>query len=76
MQLRGLLQRRRFGGKLTREQKELVLEEMKSTGSLGYTLGILQKLHVEIELEVRNLEHAFGAENFEMRALLSLLKCE
>ena len=74
MRLRGLLQRRRFGGKLTREQKELVLEEMKCTGSLGYTLSILQTLQGEVEFKVRSLEQAFGAENFELRVLLSFLK--
>ncbi|KAF2706939.1 hypothetical protein K504DRAFT_505018 [Pleomassaria siparia CBS 279.74] len=74
MQLRGLLQRRRFGGKLTREQKVLVLEEMRNMGSLGYTLNVLQTLYTELESEVQRLDQAFGVENFHIRVLLSLLK--
>ncbi|KAF2105873.1 fusicoccadiene synthase [Lophiotrema nucula] len=72
--LRGLLQQRRYMGFLTREQKELVLEQMKQCGSLDYTYGILQTLYVAIEGEIARLEVLFGKDNFELRLLLNILK--
>ena len=74
MQLRGILQHRRFGGSLTPEQKQVILEQMKAAGSLEYTLQALKTLYAEIETEIVRLESTFGKENFELRLVLNVLK--
>ncbi|KAI0526192.1 geranylgeranyl pyrophosphate synthase [Xylaria bambusicola] len=74
MQLRALLVKRRFEGKLGPEAKREILTIMKKTKSLEYTLGVIRKLHSELDKEVVNLEKAFGGENFQLRLLMEMLK--
>ena len=74
MQLRAFLMKRRSEGKLSHEAKREVLEIMKKTNSLDYTLGILGELHGELGKEVRNLERKFGQTNFSFQMLLEMLK--
>ncbi|KAJ0360491.1 hypothetical protein COL922a_014536, partial [Colletotrichum nupharicola] len=51
-----------------------VLDIMKKTKSLEYTLGVLRALQAELEKEVDTLEAKFGEENFSLRMMLELLK--
>ena len=74
MQLRALLMKRRFDGKLSNEAKREVLATMKKTKSLDYTVGVLRELHREMDKEVRSLEARFGQENFSLRLMLEMLK--
>ncbi|KAF2866146.1 isoprenoid synthase domain-containing protein [Massariosphaeria phaeospora] len=74
MLLSGLLQCRRFGGGLTFEQKVLMLEHIKASGSLDYTLHVLHTLYVEIDTEIGKLERHFGKDNMQLRRLLAMLK--
>jgi geranylgeranyl pyrophosphate synthase len=74
MLLRGLLQRRKVEGKLTREQKDLILFELRATGSFEYTLRTLRSLHAEIDSEIKRLERTIGKDNFELRLLLNVLQ--
>ncbi|KAI9891309.1 MAG: hypothetical protein M1814_002822 [Vezdaea aestivalis] len=74
MKLRSVLLQRRVAGKSTFEHKQLVLEQLKRTGSLTYTAGVLKTLHAEISHEIGALEKASGLENFSMRLLLDMLK--
>ncbi|KAI8623120.1 geranylgeranyl pyrophosphate synthase [Xylariaceae sp. FL1651] len=73
MQLRALLVKRRFEGKLGTEAKLEILAMMKKTKSLEYTLDILRELHSRLEKEVQNLEMKFGRENFQLGVLLKML---
>ncbi|KAI0448819.1 geranylgeranyl pyrophosphate synthase [Xylaria acuta] len=74
MQLRALLVKRRFDGKLSNEAKREILAIMKKTKSLEYTLGVIRELHSELDKEVGKLEKAFGSENFQLRLLMEMLK--
>ena len=75
MQLRAFLMKRRFDGKLTHEAKQEVLNCMKKTKSLEYTLSVLRELHGELDREVGRLEKKFGGvENFSLRLMLEMLR--
>ncbi|GAW23081.1 hypothetical protein ANO14919_126310 [Xylariales sp. No.14919] len=74
MQLRALLVKRRFDGRLSDEAKREVLAIMKKAKSLEYTLGVIRELHSELEKEVGKLEKTFGGENFQLRLLMEMLK--
>ena len=75
MQLRAFLMKRRFDGKLTHEVKQEVLNFMKKTKSLEYTLSVLRELHGELDREVGRLEKKFGGvENFSLRLMLEMLR--
>jgi ophiobolin F synthase len=74
MALRAFLIKRRVDSSLSNESKREVLEIMKKTKSLEYTLGVLRALQAELEKEVDSLEAKFGEENFSLRMMLELLK--
>ncbi|KAL3448111.1 Ophiobolin F synthase [Aspergillus insuetus] len=74
MALRAFLIKRRVDSSLSNESKREVLEIMKKTRSLEYTLGVLRALQAELEKEVDSLEAKFGEENFSLRMMLELLK--
>lgn len=56
------------------EQKALILNHMKETESLKFTLNLLQTLHSEVVTEVSRLETVFGHVNHELRLLLTSLQ--
>ncbi|KAL2802056.1 Ophiobolin F synthase [Aspergillus granulosus] len=74
MTLRAFLIKRRVDSCLTNESKREVLEIMKKTKSLEYTLEVLRALQEELEKLVDDLEAKFGEENFSLRMMLELLK--
>jgi ophiobolin F synthase len=74
MALRAFLIKRRVDSSLSNESKREVLDIMKKTKSLDYTLGVLRALQAELEKEVDSLEAKFGEENFSLRMMLELLK--
>lgn len=74
MHLRSLLMKRRVDGKLSNEAKREILEIMKQTQSLEYTLGVLRELHAKLDQEVVRLEKKFGEENFSLRLMMEMLK--
>ncbi|KAI3326695.1 geranylgeranyl pyrophosphate synthase [Xylariaceae sp. AK1471] len=74
MQLRALLVKRRFEGKLGIEAKLEVLAIMKKTKSLEHTLAVLRELHGQLEKEVQSLEAKFNRENFQLGVLLKMLQ--
>lgn len=55
-------------------QKHLVLDILKATGSLDYTVTALRKISQEIDFEVDSIEEVTGIENKPLRGLLSMLK--
>jgi len=73
LQLREVLQRRREMGCLSKELKLLVLEQLKSSGSMEYTCRTLRRLQTQIEAEVRRLEVVTGRKNWVLRLLLQKL---
>ena len=73
LHLLGTLQERRTAGKLSAELKLVLLEHMRTTGSLEYTRVCLEALHEEINSELRAAEKAYGAETYISRFLLERL---
>ena len=74
IQLLSILQERRAVGKLSLEQKQLVLDHMNRTKSLEYTKTCLDILFNEIKQEVRAVETAFGTENPILKLLLEKVR--
>jgi geranylgeranyl pyrophosphate synthase len=74
MELKGILQQRKIKGRLTVEQKSMILERMKDAGSLGYTLRVLNTLYDAIEAEISSLEDGFDKKNFELRLMVEALR--
>lgn len=74
LQLVGILQEHRTAGKLSAELKRVLLEHMRTTGSLEYTEVCLETLREEINNELLAIERAYGAENYILRLLLERLR--
>lgn len=47
---------------------------MKKSGSLQFTKDVLETLHIQVEKNVGELAKKFGAENFQLRLLLEMLR--
>lgn len=67
---------RRVQGKLTTQQKMLVLEVMKTNGSLDWTSKLLGMLHTRVVAEIDSLEISMKRDNPALRALVERLKPE
>lgn len=74
IQLASLLSTRREQGKLTREQKQAILDQMKSCGSLTYTKSMLEGLYVQLRDMAGELEARFAEKNPILRASIELLR--
>ncbi|KAF5662514.1 gibberellin cluster-GGPP-synthase [Fusarium denticulatum] len=74
--LTNILSMRRVQGKLTAQQKILVLEVMKASGSLEWTSTLLGMLHTRVIAEIGNLEASLNRDNPALRALVERLKLE
>ncbi|KAL7940471.1 isoprenoid synthase domain-containing protein [Trichoderma barbatum] len=72
--LRHVLAQRHIANSMSPAQKHLVLDILKATGSLDYTVTALRKIGQEIDLEIDSIEDATGIENKSLRALLTMLK--
>jgi ophiobolin F synthase len=71
--LRSLLVQRRLAGRLTHEQKKLVLNIMQRCKSLEFTKRQLCVLQAQIQEEIDKLVAEFGDENFSLKLLIELL---
>ncbi|KAK6511827.1 hypothetical protein TWF481_000733 [Arthrobotrys musiformis] len=71
-----LLLRSRQQGNLFLEQKNLVMKILARTGSMGYTVKIMERLENEIERRLESVEATIiGAErNWTMRAIMEYLR--
>ncbi|KAG9502204.1 geranylgeranyl diphosphate synthase 2 [Fusarium musae] len=74
--LTNILSMRRVQGKLTTQQKMLVLEVMKANGSLEWTSALLGMLHTRVLTEIGSLEVSLNRDNPALRALVERLKLE
>ncbi|KAK8023884.1 geranylgeranyl diphosphate synthase [Apiospora rasikravindrae] len=72
--LESMLSMRRTQGKLTVEQKLLMLGQIRTCGSLGWTGSLLDDLHRQTVAEICSLEEVFGRENHDLRALADMLQ--
>lgn len=63
-------QRKRSGGQLTYELRRFLVERLRQKGSLEYTFGIMQELHVALEKELESLEAITGQKNWMLRILV------
>ncbi|KAF3316522.1 hypothetical protein TWF173_001808 [Orbilia oligospora] len=75
-QLESLLLLRNRQGNLFPEQKSLVMKIFARTGSMGYTVKVMERLENEIERRLESLEGTIiGAErNWTMRAIMEYLR--
>lgn len=71
-----VLSMRRVQGKLTTQQKMLVLEVMKTNGSLDWTSKLLGMLHTRVVAEIDSLEISMKKDNPALKALVERLKPE
>ncbi|GJC78710.1 fusicoccadiene synthase [Colletotrichum liriopes] len=76
IQLINLLSTGRKTGRLTKEQKECVLEIINKSGGFAYTRVVLLRLYSQISDALKELEFSFGSSNPEMKVLLELLRIE
>ncbi|KAF3025155.1 hypothetical protein E8E14_014740 [Neopestalotiopsis sp. 37M] len=72
--LQHLMAQRHVSSGMSLAQKHLVLDLLKATGSLEYTVATLRKISREIDVEVDSIESVTGIENRSLRTLLDLLK--
>ncbi|KAL4867799.1 hypothetical protein BDV12DRAFT_209514 [Aspergillus spectabilis] len=72
--LRNVWMQRRVNRTATHAQKETILELMKKSGSLRFTLDTLGVLYSDVEKSIAELESKFGIENFQLRLILELLR--
>ncbi|RAH79187.1 putative geranylgeranyl diphosphate synthase [Aspergillus japonicus CBS 114.51] len=72
--LRNVWMQRRVRGTATHAQKETILDLMKRNGSLQFTEDTLGILYGHMEKSICELERKFGAENFQLRLILELLR--
>ncbi|KID93932.1 Polyprenyl synthetase-related protein, partial [Metarhizium majus ARSEF 297] len=66
------LQRKVNGGPSI-EHKQLILQLLRRSGSLEYTLAALRLLQSEINKEVKSIEQELGIQNSDLKVLLSKL---
>ena len=52
----------------------MLLEHMRTTGSLKYTKACLEPLREGIDKDMRAIEKAYGAENYMLRLLWERLR--
>ncbi|KAF4431008.1 geranylgeranyl diphosphate synthase [Fusarium acutatum] len=72
--LTNILSMRRVQEQLTTQQKMLVLEVMKTNGSLDWTSTLLGMLHTRVLAEIESLEVSLNRDNHALRALVERLK--
>ena len=56
------------------EHKRIVLGLMGKAGSLDYTLDAIRLLQGDVQRELAAVEAETGVENFELRAILEMIK--
>ncbi|KAF9889737.1 hypothetical protein FE257_007043 [Aspergillus nanangensis] len=54
--------------------KHTILELMKTSGSLQFTVDALEILNLKVEKGISDLEGRFGMENFQLRLILEMLR--
>jgi hypothetical protein len=71
--LENILTQRLLNKGLSFEQKQLVLEEMKRTGSFDFTLAALRTMMDEIKAEVARIERQTSVCNLDLQLIIELL---
>jgi geranylgeranyl pyrophosphate synthase len=72
--VRNIWTQRLVNNKASLAHKQTILELMKKSGSLQFTVDALDMLHVKVEKSIADLEAKFGVENFQLRLILELLR--
>lgn len=73
MILHNFLAQRKVDSWSSLEHKQLILQLMRRSGSLEYTLKALRLLQSEINKEVKSIEQESGIQNSDVKVLLSKL---
>lgn len=71
--LRNILAQRRKKGRISDDHKRIVLEQLKQSGSMDFTLVALRKLQAEIGKEVKAIAQDRGTKN-PLESLLVVLE--
>jgi len=74
MVLKNVLTQRRINGRSSPEHKDLVLGLIGRAGGLEYTQQALQQLMDEVDRELEAVESASGTINYELRALIEMIR--
>jgi len=74
MVLKNILTQRRVNGRSSLEHKNVILELIDRAGGLEYTLKALQRLMDEAEKEIVAAEATSGIINYELRALIEMIR--
>lgn len=69
-----MLTQRRVNNQSSLAHKQTILAMMKKSGSLDYTVDILNALHTKLSNSVEELDRTFGVQNFELKLVLEMLK--
>lgn len=69
-----VLAQRHISNGMSLAQKHLVLDIIKETGSLEYTVTALREIGQKIDCEIRRIENVTGIENKPLRGLFEVLK--
>ncbi|KAI1874890.1 uncharacterized protein JN550_002319 [Neoarthrinium moseri] len=72
--LRNMISTRRVQGKLTIQQKALMLDRIRSCGSLEWTVSLLSDIHQRAIADIGLLEKDIGRVNYELRSLVEMLQ--
>lgn len=72
--IRNIWTRRLINNQASLSHKQAILELMKKGGSLQFTEDALDVLHAQVEKSISDLEGKFGAQNFQLRLILEMLR--
>ncbi|EED11493.1 geranylgeranyl diphosphate synthase, putative [Talaromyces stipitatus ATCC 10500] len=72
--IRNIWTRRLVNTQASLSHKQAILELMKKGGSLQFTEDALDVLHAQVEKNISDLEGKFGAQNFQLRLILEMLR--
>ncbi|KAF5006548.1 hypothetical protein FDECE_7074 [Fusarium decemcellulare] len=74
--LMNILSTRRTQGRLTVQQKALILDQMEASGSLSWTRSLIDDLHEQLITGIERLEKELNRNNPALRKLVKLLKLD
>ncbi|KAJ5808864.1 geranylgeranyl diphosphate synthase [Penicillium riverlandense] len=72
--VRNIWTQRLVNNKASLAHKQTILELMKKSGSLQFTVDALDLLQDKVEKSISDLEAKFGVENFQLRLILEMLR--
>ncbi|KAJ5167656.1 geranylgeranyl diphosphate synthase [Penicillium canariense] len=72
--IRNIWTRRLVNNQASLAHKQAILELLKKWGSLQFTEDALDVLHAQVQKSISDLEDKFGAQNFQLRLIVEMLR--